>query len=58
MVFLFFVKVRIPSDLEIRAIGNFSLIGTSRVPSDWRKNSRDGKHTKRACQGITGFSVL
>lgn len=32
-----FVKVRIPSDLELRAIGNFSLIGTSRVPSDWRK---------------------
>ena len=32
-----FVKVRIPSDLEVRAIGNFSLIGTSKMPNDWRK---------------------
>lgn len=32
-----FVKVRIPSDLELRAIGNFSLIGSSKVPNDWRR---------------------
>lgn len=32
-----FVKLRIPSDLEIRAIGNFSLLGSSKMPKDWRK---------------------
>ena len=32
-----FVKIRIPSDLELRAIGNFSLIGSSKMPADWRK---------------------
>lgn len=32
-----FVKVRIPSDLEIQAIGNFSLIGGGVPVHDWRK---------------------
>lgn len=32
-----FVKVRSLSDLEIRAIGSFSMIGSGSISSDWRK---------------------